>query len=43
MIGSVSPVTLAAAGLLRATDPAAPVLLRAMLTPPRTPHGITYF
>ncbi|PZF64879.1 GNAT family N-acetyltransferase [Curtobacterium sp. MCPF17_047] len=43
LIGSVSPVTLAAAGLLRAMDPAAPVLLRAMLTPPRTPHGITYF
>jgi predicted acetyltransferase len=43
LIGSVSPVTLAAAGLLRAADPAAPALLRAMLTPPRTPHGITYF
>ncbi|WP_416393824.1 MULTISPECIES: GNAT family N-acetyltransferase [unclassified Curtobacterium] len=43
LIGSVSPTTLAAAGLLRATDPAAPALLRAMLTPPRAPHGITYF
>ncbi len=43
LIGSVSPVTLAAAGLVRASDPAAPALLRAMLTPPRTPHGITYF
>ncbi|MCC8909158.1 MULTISPECIES: GNAT family N-acetyltransferase [unclassified Curtobacterium] len=43
LIGSVSPTTLAAAGLLRAADPAAPALLRAMLTPPRTPHGITYF
>ncbi|QWS33909.1 GNAT family N-acetyltransferase [Curtobacterium aetherium] len=43
LIGSVSPVTLAAAGLLHAADPAAPALLRAMLTPPRTPHGITYF
>lgn len=43
LLGSVSPVTLAAAGLLRAADPAAPALLRAMLTPPRTPHGITYF
>ncbi|NII41868.1 putative acetyltransferase [Curtobacterium flaccumfaciens] len=43
LIGSVSPVTLAAAGLLRAADPAVAVLLRAMLTPPRTPHGITYF
>lgn len=43
LLGSVSPVTLAAAGLLRAADPAVPALLRAMLTPPRTPHGITYF
>lgn len=43
LIGSVSPLTLAAAGLLRAADPAAPALLRAMLLPPRTPHGITYF
>ncbi|MFJ3383703.1 MULTISPECIES: GNAT family N-acetyltransferase [unclassified Curtobacterium] len=43
LLGSVSPVTLAAAGLLRAADPAAPVLLRAMLLPARTPHGITYF
>ncbi|PZE85228.1 GNAT family N-acetyltransferase [Curtobacterium sp. MCBD17_032] len=43
LIGSVSPQTLAAAGLLRAADEAAPVLLRAMLTPPRTPHGVTYF
>ncbi|MDM7890783.1 GNAT family N-acetyltransferase [Curtobacterium caseinilyticum] len=43
LIGSVSPVTLAAAGLVRAADPAAPALLRAMLTPARTPHGITYF
>ena len=43
LIGSVSPVTLAAAGLVGAVDPAAPALLRAMLTPPRTPHGITYF
>jgi predicted acetyltransferase len=43
LIGSVSPVTLAAAGLLRAADPATPVLLRAMLLPVRTPHGITYF
>jgi len=43
LIGSVSPVTLAAAGLLRSADAAAPALLRAMLTPPRTPHGITYF
>ncbi|AOX66503.1 hypothetical protein BJK06_12785 [Curtobacterium sp. BH-2-1-1] len=43
LIGSVSPTTLAAAGLLRAADPAAPALLRAMLTPPREPHGITYF
>jgi predicted acetyltransferase len=43
LIGSVSPVTLAAAGLVRAADPAAPALLRAMLVPPRTPHGITYF
>jgi predicted acetyltransferase len=43
LIGSVSPVTLAAAGLLHAADAAAPVLLRTMLTPPRTPHGITYF
>jgi predicted acetyltransferase len=43
LIGSVSPTTLAAAGLLGAADPAAPALLRAMLTPPRTPHGITYF
>ncbi|WP_420365219.1 GNAT family N-acetyltransferase [Curtobacterium sp. L3-7] len=43
LIGSVNPVTLAAAGLLRASDPAVPVLLRAMLLPPRTPHGITYF
>ncbi|WFR66852.1 GNAT family N-acetyltransferase [Curtobacterium flaccumfaciens] len=43
LLGSVSPVTLAAAGLLRAVDPAAPALLRTMLTPPRTPHGITYF
>lgn len=43
LIGSVSPVTLAAAGLVRATDPAAPALLRAMLAPARTPHGITYF
>jgi predicted acetyltransferase len=43
LIGSVSPVTLAAAGLVRATDPASVALLRAMLLPPRTPHGITYF
>ncbi|MDT0211014.1 GNAT family N-acetyltransferase [Curtobacterium sp. BRD11] len=43
LIGSVSPVTLAAAGLVRAADPTAPALLRAMLTPARTPHGITYF
>ncbi|WP_148071087.1 GNAT family N-acetyltransferase [Curtobacterium sp. PhB115] len=43
LIGSVSPVTLAAAGLVRATDPAKVELLRAMLTPPRAPHGITYF
>jgi predicted acetyltransferase len=43
LLGSVSPVTLAAAGLLRATDPAVAVLLRAMLLPVRTPHGITYF
>lgn len=43
LLGSVSPVTLAAAGLVRAEDPAAVALLRAMLTPPRTPHGITYF
>jgi len=43
LIGSVSPATLAAAGLVRAVDPAAPALLGAMLTPPRTPHGITYF
>lgn len=43
LIGSVNPVTLAAAGLLRASDPAVPVRLRAMLLPPRTPHGITYF
>lgn len=43
LLGSVSPVTLAAAGLLRASDPAVPVLLRAMLLPVRTPHGITYF
>ncbi|MGU3409668.1 GNAT family N-acetyltransferase [Microbacterium sp. M1A1_1b] len=43
LLGSVSPVTLAAAGLLRASDPAVPVLLRAMLLPARTPHGITYF
>ncbi|WP_144714698.1 GNAT family N-acetyltransferase [Curtobacterium pusillum] len=43
LLGSVSPVTLAAAGLVGAADPAAPALLRAMLTPPRTPHGITYF
>ncbi|MBF4591067.1 GNAT family N-acetyltransferase [Curtobacterium sp. VKM Ac-1395] len=42
LIGSVSPVTLAAAGLLRASDEAA-LRLRAMLLPPRTPHGITYF
>ncbi|OIH94435.1 GNAT family N-acetyltransferase [Curtobacterium sp. MCBA15_001] len=43
LIGAVSPVTLAAAGLLRASDPAVPVRLRAMLLPARTPHGITYF
>jgi predicted acetyltransferase len=43
LIGSVSPQTLAAAGLLHAADETAPTLLRAMLTPPRTPHGITYF
>ncbi|MFJ5145903.1 GNAT family N-acetyltransferase [Curtobacterium sp. NPDC088465] len=43
LIGSVSPVTLAAAGLVRAADQTAPALLRAMLTPARTPHGITYF
>ena len=43
LIGSVSPVTLAAVGLVRAVDPAAPALLRAMLTPATTPHGITYF
>jgi predicted acetyltransferase len=43
LIGSVSPLTLAAAGLVRAADPAAPALLRAMLAPARTPHGITYF
>lgn len=43
LIGSVSPVTLAAAGLVRAADPASVELLRAMLLPPRTPHGITYF
>ncbi|WP_187289774.1 sterol carrier protein domain-containing protein, partial [Curtobacterium sp. B8] len=43
LIGSVSPVTLAAAGLVRAADPAAVTLLRAMLLPARTPHGITYF
>ncbi|WIE64117.1 GNAT family N-acetyltransferase [Curtobacterium sp. MCLR17_036] len=43
LIGSVSPVTLAAAGLVQAADPASVQLLRAMLTPPRTPHGITYF
>ncbi|MBT2503586.1 GNAT family N-acetyltransferase [Curtobacterium sp. ISL-83] len=43
LIGSVSPRTLASAGLLRAVDPAAPALLAAMLTPLRTPHGITYF
>ncbi|MCJ1714648.1 GNAT family N-acetyltransferase [Curtobacterium sp. VKM Ac-2922] len=43
LLGSVSPVTLAAAGLLRASNPAAPLLLRAMLLPARTPHGITYF
>ena len=43
LLGSVSPVTLAAAGLLRAADPAAPALFRAMLAPARTPHGITYF
>ncbi|GGK92580.1 putative acetyltransferase [Curtobacterium luteum] len=43
LIGSVSPVTLAAAGLVRAADPAAVTRLRAMLLPARTPHGITYF
>ncbi|WP_058724596.1 GNAT family N-acetyltransferase [Curtobacterium luteum] len=43
LIGSVSPVTLAAAGLVRADDPAAITRLRAMLLPERTPHGITYF
>lgn len=43
LIGSVSPVTLAAAGLVRADDPAAVRLFRAMLLPERTPHGITYF
>ncbi len=43
LIGSVSPVTLAAAGLVRADDPAVVVRLRAMLLPIRTPHGITYF
>ncbi|WP_344751057.1 sterol carrier protein domain-containing protein [Curtobacterium pusillum] len=43
LLGSVSPTTLASAGLVRAVDPAAPALLRTMLTPPRTPHGITYF
>ncbi|MEG8035521.1 sterol carrier protein domain-containing protein [Sphingomonas sp. LR61] len=38
LIGSVSPVTLAAAGLVRAADPASVELLRAMLLPlgPRT-------
>ncbi|MGN7191224.1 GNAT family N-acetyltransferase [Curtobacterium sp. SAFR-003] len=43
LIGSVSPRTLAAAGLVRATDPAAVTRFAAMLTPVRTPHGITYF
>ena len=43
LIGSVSPLTLAAAGLVRSADDRSPALLRAMLTPPRTPHGITYF
>ncbi|MFJ4221153.1 GNAT family N-acetyltransferase [Curtobacterium luteum] len=43
LIGSVSPVTLAAAGLVRAADPASVTRLRAMLLPARTPHGITYF
>lgn len=43
LIGSVSPTTLAAAGLVRADDPTAVTRLRAMLLPERTPHGITYF
>ncbi|MGK9147702.1 GNAT family N-acetyltransferase [Plantibacter flavus] len=43
LLGSVSPVTLAASGLLRAGDPASVLTLRSMLTPARTPHGITYF
>ncbi|WP_144763119.1 GNAT family N-acetyltransferase [Curtobacterium sp. 9128] len=43
LIGSVDPVTLAAAGLVWASDPAVVVRLRAMLLPARTPHGITYF
>lgn len=43
LLGSVSPVTLAASGLLRSDDPASAILLRSMLTPARAPHGITYF
>jgi predicted acetyltransferase len=43
LIGSVSPVTLAAAGLVHADDPAAPAVFRSMLVPARVPHGITYF
>ncbi|WJX98618.1 GNAT family N-acetyltransferase [Curtobacterium sp. 458] len=43
LIGSVSPTTLAAAGLIQADDPTAVTRLRAMLLPERTPHGITYF
>lgn len=43
LLGSVSPVTLAASGLLRAGDPEATLLLRSMLMPARAPHGITFF
>ncbi|WP_426737662.1 GNAT family N-acetyltransferase [Plantibacter sp. 2H11-2] len=43
LLGAVSPVSLAAAGVLQAADPAAPLLLRSMLQTPRAPHGITFF
>jgi len=43
LLGAVDPRTLAAAGLVQAAEETAPALLHAMLTPVRTPHGITYF
>lgn len=42
LLGAVDPVSLAAAGLVHG-DPAAARLLRTMLAPARTPHGISYF